>query len=133
MVRFSRITLSALAGALLALIAADAPARADNTTTNLGPVGPRVPILVKMGDKRMVAYFEPNGGNCFVTAVVFDASPTGGGYASTKVRVALHPGELFHLEGVEDRHVVLLCSFNADRLMVLNQDEVMTQAANVGE
>lgn len=132
MVRFSRSTLSALAaGALLALLPFDAPAHADDTTTNLGPVGPRVPIVVKMGEKRMVAYFEPNGGNCFVSAVVFDASPSGGGYASTKIRVALHPGELFHVEGVEDRQVVLLCGFKADMLTVLNRTQVMmSQAAN---
>jgi hypothetical protein len=131
MVRFSRSSLSALgAGALIALLAANAPTRADDATTNLGPVGPREPILVKMGDKRMIAYFEPNGGNCFVSAVVFDASPSGGGYASTKIRVALHPGELFHLDGAEDRRVVLLCSFNGDKLTVLNRTEVKTQAAN---
>jgi hypothetical protein len=136
MVQFSRSSLSALAagGALVALLAANAPAQADDNSVNLGPVGPREPILVKMGDKRMVAYYEPNGGNCFVSAVVFDASPSGGGFASTRIRVALHPGELFHLDGVEDRRVVLLCGFNAERLTVLNRTGVMTQSAStVGE
>jgi hypothetical protein len=127
MVRFSRSNLSALAaaGAFLALSAVSAPAMSDDNTVNLGPVGPREPIVVKMGDKRLVAYYEPNGGNCFVSAVVFDASPSGGSYASTRMRVALHPGELFRLDGVEDRRVVLLCSFNADKLSVLNRSEVM--------
>jgi hypothetical protein len=135
MVLFNRFNLSALAagGALVALIAALAPAHAEDPL-NLGPVGPHEPILVKMGDKRMIAYYEPNGGNCFVSAVVFDASPSGGGFASTRIRVAVHPGELFRLEGVEDRRVVLLCSPNADKLTVLNRTEVMRQAAsNFGE
>jgi hypothetical protein len=135
MVQISRFTLSFLAGgALLALVAAAAPANAGDDTVNLGPVGPREPILVKMGNKRMIAYYEPNGGNCFVSAVLFDASPSGGGYGSTKIRVALHPGELFHVDGVEDRPVVLLCGFKGDMLTVLNRTEVMAQAANtVGE
>ena len=136
MVQFSRSNLSALAaaGAFLALSAVGAPAMSEDNSVNLGPVGPREPILVKMGDKRLVAYYEPNGGNCFVSAVVFDASPSGGGYASTRIRVALHPGELFHLDGVEDRRVVLLCGFHAERLTVLNRTEVMTQSAStVGE
>lgn len=134
MVQFSRFLLPALAASsLFALASAALPAQAEDATTNLGPVGPREPILVKMGDKRMIAYFEPNGGNCFVSAVVFDNAADGGGYRSTKVRVALHPGELFHLEGVEDRRVVLLCGFKADNLMVLNRAEVLTQAANIGE
>jgi hypothetical protein len=134
MVRFKRMSTPALAAAaFVALVFGTLPAQAEEATTNLGPVGPHEPILVKMGDKRMIAYFEPNGGNCFVNAVVFDDTPDGGGYDSVKVRVAVHPGELFHLDGVEDRRVVLLCSFNGDKLTVLNRAEVMTQAANVGE
>jgi len=136
MVQFSRSNLSALGAtyALVALLAATLPAGAEDTATNLGPVGPREPILVKMGDKRMIASYVPNGGNCFVSAVVFDAAPSGGGLASTKIRVALHPGELFRVDGTEDRQVVLLCGFKGDMLTVLNRSEVMTHAANdVGE
>jgi hypothetical protein len=134
MVRFSRSSLGALAAAFVALAAVNSPAGADDITTNLGPVGPREPILVKMGDKRMIATYVPNGGNCFVSAVVFDAAPSGGGLASTRVRVALHPGELFNVDGSDDRPVVLLCGFKGDMLTVLNRTEVMTYAPNaVGE
>jgi hypothetical protein len=106
------------------LLGAASPALAQEPSTNLGPVGPREPILVKMGDKRMIAYYEPNGGNCFVSAVMFDASPSGGGYASTRVRVALHPGELFDVDGAEEQRVVLLCGFNGDKLTVLNRHQL---------
>ena len=135
MVRFTRFKLSALAGAgaLIALAAGAAPAGADDTT-NLGPVGPREPILVKIGDKRMIASYVPNGGNCFVSAVVFDAGPAGGGFNSTRIRVALHPGELFDVDGAEDKQVVLLCGFKGEMLTVLNRTEIMTPAGNaVGE
>jgi hypothetical protein len=129
MVRFSRFSLSvlAVAGALVALLAVNEPTHAADNALNLGPVGPREPIVVEIGAKKMIAYYEPNGGNCFVSAVVFDASPSGGGYASTRIRVALHPGELFDVDGAEDRRVVLLCSFNADKLMVLNRNQVLMQ------
>jgi hypothetical protein len=134
MVRFSRSTLGALAAAFVSLAAVNTTVRADDTKTNLGPVGPREPILVKMGDKRVIASYVPNGGNCFVSAVVFDAGPTGGGFASTRIRVALHPGELFDVDGAEDKQVVLLCGFKGEMLTVLNRTEVMTPAANtVGE
>ena len=133
MVRFSRSTLGVFAASFVALAAAHAPARA-NDATNLGPVGPREPILVKMGDKRMIASYVPNGGNCFVSAVVFNASPSGGGFSSTRIRVALHPGELFNVDGADDRPVVLLCGFKGDMLTVLNRTEVLTYAPNtVGE
>lgn len=117
--------------AMTALVAgAAAPAVAGDAALNLGPVGPHEPILVKMGDKRMIASYEPNGGNCYVSAVVFDASPNGGGYGSTRVRVAVHPGELFDLAGVENQNVVLVCTPDASKLMVLNRGEVLTQAAS---
>jgi hypothetical protein len=135
MVRFTGFKLSSLAaaGALIALIAAAAPAGADDAV-NLGPVGPHEPLIVKMGDKRVIASYVPNGGNCFVSAVVFDAAASGGGLASTKIRVALHPGELFRVDGTEERQVVLLCGFKGDMLTVLNRSEVMTHAGNnVGE
>lgn len=122
-------TLTTVAGAAFLALAAAAPASAGDAVLNLGPVGPHEPILVKMGDKRMIASYERNGGNCYVSAVVFDASPTGGGYASTRIRVAVHPGELFDLSGVEDRNVVLACTPDASKLMVLNRGEVMSQAA----
>jgi hypothetical protein len=130
--RFPSLAFAAIGA--VAIAAASLPASAQDQVTNLGPVGPHEAILVKMGDKRLIASYEPNGGNCFVSAVVFDSSASGGGYASTRIRVALHPGELFDLEGVEDRRVVLLCSFNADKLSVLNRTEITTQAAsNVAE
>jgi len=136
MVRFTRFNPPALGGAaaLLALATLAAPASAADDAVNLGPVGPREPILVKMGDKRMIASYVPNGGNCFVSAVVFDATPAGGGFSSTRINVALHPGELFNVDGAEDRPVVLLCGFKGDMLTVLNRTEVLTYAPNtVGE
>ena len=136
MVQFSRSNLSALGAtcALVALLAATVPAGAEDTTTNLGPVGPREPILVKMGDKRMIASYVPNGGNCFVSAVVFDAAASGGGLCLDQDPRGLHPGELFRVDGTEDRQVVLLCGFKGDMLTVLNRSEVMTHAGNnVGE
>ena len=42
----------AAAGAILALTAASIPARADELAQNLGPVGPREPILTWVGSKR---------------------------------------------------------------------------------
>jgi hypothetical protein len=106
------------------LLGAATPALAQDPTTNLGPVGPREPILAKVGDKRVIAYYEPSGDNCYVSAVMFDDSPSGGGHASTRVRVALHPGELFDVDGTGDKRVVLLCGFKGDQLTVLNRHQL---------
>lgn len=119
------------AACALAVLSFAPMASADPQDANLGPVGPHEPILATFGDKRVIAYYEPSGGKCVVSAVVFDKSEAGGGHASSRVRVALHPGDLFHVEGVADQTVVLACGPNAGLLTVLNRGEVLTKSARV--
>ena len=71
MVHFSRTILSSFvaAGAHLGLAAGAAPAFASEWLNNLGPVGPREPILVNLSDQRIVAFFVPERGGCAVNAV----------------------------------------------------------------
>ena len=61
----------AAAGAL-ALTVASASASADELTQNLGPVGPNEPILTSVGSKRVIAFYEANGGGCGMNIVVWD-------------------------------------------------------------
>jgi hypothetical protein len=117
------------AGALAAL-ALTSPALADDgKRSNLGPVGPNEPILATFGDKRMIAFYKPHGGTCEVSAVVFDTSPNGGGEQSARVRVKLHPGEIFNLDDVADRSVMLTCGPKAKMLTVLNRGDLATKSA----
>ena len=120
----------AAASALTVLAATHLASAGESNRANLGPVGPNEPILATVGNTRMVAYYERTNGKCAVNAVVFDSSPNGGGDASARVRVALHPGELFHLDGVKDAHVVLACGPDAKLLTVLNRGEILTKSAS---
>ena len=61
----------AAAGAILALTAASMPARADELAQNLGPVAPREPILTWVGSKRIIAFYQPDNGDCAVHVVVW--------------------------------------------------------------
>ena len=122
----------AAASVLTALAFTHMASAADDARANLGPVGPNEPILATFGDKRMIAYYERDGGKCSVSVVVFEASPTGGGHASTRVRVALHTGEIFSLDGAEGQRVVLTCGPDASLLTVLNRGELLTRSANAG-
>jgi hypothetical protein len=60
----------AAAGAL-ALTVASASASADELVRNLGPVGPNEPILTNVGSKRVIAFYEANGGGCGMNIVVW--------------------------------------------------------------
>jgi len=114
----------------LALAPLSAPmASAADSLTNLGPVGPDAPILATIGDHLLIAYFEPDNGKCAVSVVVSDTSKAA--RAPTRVRVALYPGELFHVDSVMDESVVLTCGPNAAMLTVLNRGELLTKAAHV--
>jgi len=120
------------AASVLTVLAFTHMASADEARANLGPVGPNEPILATVGDKRMIAYYERDDGKCAVSAVMFDASTAGGGLASTRVRLVLHPGEIFNFDDVKGQRVVLTCGPNAGLLTVLNRGEVLTRSAKAG-
>src|SRR5665648_1293706 len=83
---YSKLSTLTAAGALAALLSGGVPVSAEDNRANLGPVGPNEPILATVGDKRVIAYYEPNGDMCDVSAVVFDAS------AATRGRRIEHHG-----------------------------------------
>jgi hypothetical protein len=130
MVRISRFQRSALAAAAFAALGVvSLPAFAEKPHTNWGPVGPGEPILATVGGKRMVAFYEPDGDTCIVTAVMFDAADTGGGPEASRVVIALHPGEIFNVDAVAGHRIALTCAPNAGMLTVLNRGELPTRAA----
>lgn len=120
MVQFSRTILSAFvaAGALTALAAGGAPALAEDPITNLGPVGPREPLLVKVGEQRFIAFFTQERGECAVSAVTWKDPDPDEPYSSARVRVSLKPGQLIELDGPERRSMGLLCGADASSLAV---------------
>jgi hypothetical protein len=131
MVKRSLRTLPIAAATALSAVAFTPMASAEEAQSNLGPVGPNEPIIATIGDKRLIAYYEPDGDTCNVSAVVFDTSSAGRREAPARVQVALHPGDLFFLDGVDQRRAVLTCAPKAGMLTVLNSHELLTQAANV--
>lgn len=130
MLRSFQILSIAAASALSVLAATVMASAADNTGGNLGPVGPNEPILARVGTTGLIAYYEPDNGKCAVSAIVFDPTSNGEGEASTRVRVALHPGELFYLDGVKNTRVVLTCGPDAKSLTVLNRGEILRKSAS---
>jgi hypothetical protein len=128
MVRFSRSNLSAvaIAGALIAS-AAGMAAHADEALNNLGPVGPREPILITNGSQRVIAFYEPERGGCAVSAVTWkDADAP---YASTRVRISLKPGQMFQLDGAQRQSISLLCGADASTLAVAAPAELILTGA----
>jgi hypothetical protein len=84
MVQFSRFSRSAFlaSGALLAISVGAISARADDPISNLGPVGPREPILARFGNQRLIAFFVPERDKCAVSTVTWKEASADAPYAS---------------------------------------------------
>lgn len=50
------------------------PARADELAQNVGPVGPHEAILTEVGNKRRIAFYEPDGVKCGLNVVMWDSA-----------------------------------------------------------
>jgi hypothetical protein len=125
MVQFCRYKSLAAAGALSLFGAASAPALADDPTTNLGPVGPREPLLVQVGEQRFVAFFTKERGECAVSAVTWKDADPDEPYSSARVRVSLKPGQLIEIDGPQRRSMGLLCGADAASLAVTAPAELI--------
>jgi hypothetical protein len=110
----------AAASALSLFATADLASANESNITRLGPVGPGEPLSINVGASRLVAYYERDGGNCSVSAVL--APEADDSFASaTQLSVALRPGEIMHVDGTENHRVVLACAPKAEALFMLNK------------
>ena len=107
----------AAAGAVFALAAASIPARADELAQNLGPVGPREPLLTWVGSKRVIAFYQPDSGNCAVHVVVWD--PTDVNAESTAGFQATLTRQIAHINSAENELLYLQCGDNAERRLAI--------------
>jgi hypothetical protein len=123
MVRFSLLCAALFLAASVLLGAAAIPAYADKPLTNLGPVGPGEPLIVAIGDQRIIAFYTPARGECAVNAVVWKDADTDP--ASTRVRLSLKPGQTLQLDGAQRKAMSLLCGADAATLTVVAPAELL--------
>ena len=136
MVQFSRSYLSALAaaGALVALVAANGPARAEDPTTNLGPVGPREPILVTMGDQRVDRLLRAERGYLRRQRRRAGRTLRPTRLCLVRVKLSLQPGETVPVRRTADRQVDdLLCGADASTLTVRRSGELIRTGTDGSE
>jgi hypothetical protein len=108
----------AAAGAFVALTAATTtPAGADEMMENLGPVGPREPILTTVGSKRVIAFYEPSGGTCAVHVVVWDPADVNA-ESTAGFKATLNPRQMAHVDTAENKSLSLQCGDNAESLAI---------------
>jgi hypothetical protein len=112
----------AAVGTLVVLCAT--PTRAEELAQNLGPVGPYDPILTTFGNKRVIAFYEPDNGHCAVNAVVWDKTDADTGMTSgARVRVSLNPRQMVHIDSTDNKSINLQCGDYADTLALVETSE----------
>jgi len=104
------------------------PTRADELAQNLGPVGPHEPILTTVGSKRVIAFYEPGGGNCSLNVVVWDRTDESGGSAA-RVRVSLNASQMVHIDSPDNKSLNLQCGDYADTLKIVDGKLITAGAA----
>ena len=110
-------------GALVIACALSVPLRADDQPKNLGPVGPHEPILSPVGSKRVIAFYEPDGGHCGLRVVVWN--PADVDSASTiGLRMRLVPQQVMYIVTPENGSLGLQCTDGAETLAVVQSDGV---------
>jgi len=124
----------AAAGAFLALTVSGSPVHADEMAQNLGPVGAHEPILTTVGNKRVIAFYEPDNGQCAVNAVVYDKTDAYTGMTTAaRVRINLEPGQIVHIDSAENESLNLQCGENAEKLSVVNTDNLIAFGITIGQ
>ncbi|MGB2932446.1 MAG: hypothetical protein WBE08_09160 [Methyloceanibacter sp.] len=123
MLPFTRIEFLRLAsaGVLVALTAANSPARSEELLSSLGPVGPHEPILTTVGNKRVIAFYVRDGGHCAVNAVVWGMNPEGD--SAARVRVSLNPRQIVHIDSADNKTLNLQCGDRAETLAIVDTSE----------
>jgi hypothetical protein len=121
----------AAAVAFVALTAVGYPAKADELVEHLGPVGPHEPILTTFGNKRVIAFSEPDNGRCFVNAVVYDKTDADTGQTTAaRVRVDLNPHQMVHIDSTDNKSINLRCGDYADTLSLVDASKMVAAGAS---
>jgi hypothetical protein len=130
MFTLTKLSTLAAVGTLVVLGGYGLSARADELAQNLGPVGPHEPILTTFGNKRVIAFYEPDNGRCGVNAVVWDKSDVDTGMTTAaRVRVSLNPREIIHIDSTDNKTISLQCGDYADALKIVDSRLVTAGAA----
>jgi hypothetical protein len=128
--RMQLFSLAAAAGVLFTL--SGTPARANELAQSLGPVGPHEPILTTVGNKRVIAFYEPDNGRCAINAVVFDKTDAYTGMTTAaRVRVSLNPREIVHIDSTDNETLNLRCADDAATLGIVDNDELVASGITI--
>jgi hypothetical protein len=111
----------ASAATVIVLTAVGTPASANEMVQNLGPVPAHQPIIKTVGNKNVLAFFEPGNGQCNVEAVIWNVDEIETNPA--RVRVTLYPGQTASIDSSATESFRLQCGDHAETLAAIDGDQ----------
>jgi hypothetical protein len=111
----------ATAAAVVALTALSTPASANEIVQNLGPVPAHQPIVKTVGNKNVLAFFEPGNGQCNLQAVIWNVDEVETN--PTRLRVSLNPGQTASIDSSATKSFKLRCGDHAETLAAIDGDQ----------
>ena len=115
-----------------ALFALPMSTLADEQVNQLGPAGPNEPILTGVGAKRVIAFYSKDSGNCAVHVVAWDNPAADSPMAkfgpdpariAVRVRVSLTPGQIAHIDTVDNETINLQCGDKARNIALVDSSK----------
>ena len=92
-----------------------------------GRSGPHEAILTTVGNTRLIAFYEPDGGNCGLNVVMWDSADDSGD-SPARVRVSLNADQRVFIDSSDHKSVSLECGDLADTLKIV-ENKLLTAGA----
>ena len=131
MFALSRLSRWAAVGGLVILGGYSLPARADELAQNVGPVGPHEAILTEVGNKRLIAFYEPDGVKCGLNVVMWDRADESG-EKPARVRVSLTAHQTVHIDSPDQKSLKIECGDFADTLKIRGEQAGYRRSCSIG-
>ena len=90
------------------------PARADELAQNPGPVGPHEAILTEVGNKRLIAFYEPDGVNCGLNVVMWDSADDSGEKPGPRPHRSSTAHQTVNIDSPDQKSLKIECGDFAD-------------------
>jgi hypothetical protein len=127
MFALSKLSKLAAAGGLAVVCLYSLPGRAEEPVQYMGSVGPHEAILTTVGNTRLIAFYEPDGGNCGLNVVMWDSADDSGN-SPARVRVSLNADQRVFIDSSDHKSVTLECGDFANTLKVV-ENKLLTAGA----
>jgi hypothetical protein len=88
---------------------------------------PTSPFSRRLAAKRVIAFYEPDGGHCGLNVVVWNLTDESGDSAA-RIRVNLNARQMVNIDSADNKSLNLQCGDHAETLEIVDPSSTMIAA-----